>query len=664
MIRGPECLSVWKMSSHFCSILTALALIVPLCSHLARAATFVVNQRNPNSTDTGPGTESQPFKTIAPAAERAQPGDTVLVHAGIYRERLTPARGGEEGHPITYQAAPSENVVIRGSEIWRPKWTVLDASRGVFKANFESVIRDGFNPFKIQMRGDVGKKTLGQIFIDGKFLWEVGREEELLATEGTWMVASDGTNVLVHFPASDRPPQQRQVEVTVRNRLFAPARRGLGYIHVDGFVFEHCANQFPGNGFWESDSPQAGAVSCRGGHHWVFEKNTIRRATGFGLDCGTEGKFDTEGLRQPEPDVCGYHLIRNNTISDNGAGGIGAYRSPFTRIIGNVLERNNYMNSNEASEDAAIKTHFFINGLIEDNLIRDNETHGIWLDNVYQGTRVTRNLILNNKRSGIMCEMGSVGCLIDNNVIAFTRAGDGIYTQDASDVSVVHNLLYDNANYGLYMRYMVDRAFNVYPASFKTFKDSAIKIEHVACSGQRVLNNLFIGNHRGALSLIFPGERAKDNRSDSNVYVTYVPFERQYAINLTAGGNTVADIQKAFDTGAKRSNRDTSLPTLAPFPEGVEVTLDQWRYILGCDIKSAVLRHGEVTHTLNTVFPEFSFKTSPALFKVKCDPIDGVDKDFFGNRIGRAPIIPGPFQNLKEGPNAFALWQATSDLAK
>jgi len=32
---------------------------------------------------------------------------------------------------------------------------------------------------------------------------------------------------------------------------------------------------------------------------------------------------------------------------------------------------------------------------------------------------------------------------------------------------------------------LVDRAFNVFPASFKTFKDSAIKIEHVACSGQR-----------------------------------------------------------------------------------------------------------------------------------------------------------------------------------
>jgi len=247
-----------------------LLLIAPVFRPSSQATTIVVDRRDPNASDAGPGTESRPFKAIAPAAERAQPGDTVLVHAGVYRERVIPARGGEESRPIIYQAAAGEKVTVRGSEIWRPKWDILDASHGVFKGNIESVIRNGFNPFKIEMRGDVEKKSLGQIFVDGKLLWEVRREEDLLAMEGTWRLASDGTNILVHFPSGNVPPEQHLVEVTVRNRLFAPVKRGLGYIHVSGFVFEHCANQFPGNGFWESDSPQAGAVSCRGGHHWVL----------------------------------------------------------------------------------------------------------------------------------------------------------------------------------------------------------------------------------------------------------------------------------------------------------------------------------------------------------------------------------------------------------
>jgi hypothetical protein len=102
MLRGPPCQAVLNMSYRFCRILRALAFIVPLCSHSAQSAALVVSQHDPNASDIGPGTESRPFKTIAPAAERAQPGDTVLVHAGIYRERVTPARGGEEARPITY----------------------------------------------------------------------------------------------------------------------------------------------------------------------------------------------------------------------------------------------------------------------------------------------------------------------------------------------------------------------------------------------------------------------------------------------------------------------------------------------------------------------------------------------------------------------------------
>ncbi len=47
----------------------------------------------------------------------AQPGDTVTVHAGVYREEIDPPRGGVEGKPIVFQAAAGEKVVIMGSEI-------------------------------------------------------------------------------------------------------------------------------------------------------------------------------------------------------------------------------------------------------------------------------------------------------------------------------------------------------------------------------------------------------------------------------------------------------------------------------------------------------------------------------------------------------------------
>ena len=42
-------------------------------------------------------------------------------------------------------------------------------------------------------------------------------------------------------------PEEQKIEITTRRRLFAPTKRGLGHIIVEGFIFEHCGNQYPTN---------------------------------------------------------------------------------------------------------------------------------------------------------------------------------------------------------------------------------------------------------------------------------------------------------------------------------------------------------------------------------------------------------------------------------
>src|SRR5215207_3249806 len=74
--------------------------------------------------DTADGSQDSPFRTISRAAAIAQPGDTVLVHGGEYREWVAPRRGGlSDRRRITYEAAAGEHVVIKGSEVvtgWEP----------------------------------------------------------------------------------------------------------------------------------------------------------------------------------------------------------------------------------------------------------------------------------------------------------------------------------------------------------------------------------------------------------------------------------------------------------------------------------------------------------------------------------------------------------------
>ena len=71
-----------------------------------------------NGKDTNDGSAKNPLLTIQRAADLAQPGDTITVHKGLYRERVNPPRGGTSDEKrIVYQAAPGEKVVITGSEL-------------------------------------------------------------------------------------------------------------------------------------------------------------------------------------------------------------------------------------------------------------------------------------------------------------------------------------------------------------------------------------------------------------------------------------------------------------------------------------------------------------------------------------------------------------------
>lgn len=107
---------------------------------------------SPAGDDANSGAVSSKLRTISEAANRAQPGDTVTVHEGIYRERVNPPRGGTgENTRIVYQAAPGEKATIKGSEIvtgWQfvgnDTWTVT-LPAGFFGS---------FNPFNNTLIGD------------------------------------------------------------------------------------------------------------------------------------------------------------------------------------------------------------------------------------------------------------------------------------------------------------------------------------------------------------------------------------------------------------------------------------------------------------------------------------------------------------------------------
>ena len=152
--------------------------MIAFCS-TALASEFHVSSAGSDASD---GSKSAPLKTISAAASKAQPGDTITVQEGIYRERINPPRGGtSDDKRITYQSAPRAKVVIKGSEqitTWAP------VENDVWKVTLPNSFFGKFNPYNDLVRGDwyEAKRPYhtGAVYLNGHWLKEAARKSKIL----------------------------------------------------------------------------------------------------------------------------------------------------------------------------------------------------------------------------------------------------------------------------------------------------------------------------------------------------------------------------------------------------------------------------------------------------------------------------------------------------
>ena len=95
-----------------CMLAGALLILVAGCQHhfnAAHAATYYVATTGDNSN---PGTEAQPFRTIAHAVNTMVAGDTTYVRGGTYSGHVRFRRSGRVQAPIKLLNYPGENPII------------------------------------------------------------------------------------------------------------------------------------------------------------------------------------------------------------------------------------------------------------------------------------------------------------------------------------------------------------------------------------------------------------------------------------------------------------------------------------------------------------------------------------------------------------------------
>jgi alpha-N-arabinofuranosidase len=224
-----------------CLIVTALPLVLRLP---AQAAEFHVAS---NGNDANRGTKAAPLRTIQRAADLAQPGDVITVHEGIYRERISPPRGGESDRKrIVYQAVRGEKVEIKGSEVVKNWVKVQDE---VWKVTLPNSFFGSFNPYSDLIRGDWfdprGRQHhTGAVYLNGDWLTEAAKLGDVLKPAGTtqlWFGQVDQANTTIWAQFKAVNPNEQLVEINRRRTVFYPDKPGRNYITVRGFTMGQAA---------------------------------------------------------------------------------------------------------------------------------------------------------------------------------------------------------------------------------------------------------------------------------------------------------------------------------------------------------------------------------------------------------------------------------------
>ncbi len=618
--------------------------------------TYYVDGTSSQADDNGPGDQARPFRTIGKAAEVLQPGERVVIAAGVYRECVRPARGGTgPTQMISYEAAPGAKVYIRGSEALKDGWermTTQYKPRGadvaspevtIWRHNLDGALfPDLYNPFALPsiMRAwgwldptiaDMGSylRRRGLVFVDGKPLEPMEQLTELAMPQlppmpdftvpaksmfgmpprrrggpvmqeigatpnARFWTETSGRAIYIRLESGT--PADHLIEVTTRENAFIPAKSGAGYIRLKGLTFQHAANAYP------DPASQSGLVSLAGGDHWILEDNTLEWANGMCLDLGVDAS--SEGA--PNPGAS--QVLRRNTVRYGGIEGIGGMSTTNTLIEDNLVEWCGWADAQRGWEAAGVKFHRAKNMLFRRNVVRHmRHADAAWWDFDNSNCRVTQNVFADVVSVGaaVHFEMNPDQNLLDNNIIWGVEnaepgtpgqrgcAGSAIFDNATSNLIITQNLIGQCNNAGVFPIVRPDRGRPV-------------------ADGNTVSNNIFAKCGRSAINFL-----NDNNKADGNVYV-----------------NPPKEFQGLFQ----------GTPT--PYYDPVAWThiklhdLESWRAIKGWDQQSVIM-DAQVDFDPATL--KLTISSSKPLPQVSL--VNGVGSDMFGRPTG-SKRIPGPLVDV------------------
>jgi hypothetical protein len=614
-------------------------------------------------SDQNPGSAQRPFRTISAAAQVAEPGDVITVHAGTYRERINPPRGGlSDEKRITYQAAPGERVEIRGSERIM-KWKAL--GNGVWTVTLPDTFFGSYNPYKDLIHGDwfdpMGRKHhKGEVYLNGWSLYEADTlsvvlngemavkpamltpATDTIAATYTWYCTPEQDGIILYANFHEFDPNLETVEINVRGSCFYPDKPGINYITVRGFTMSQAATQ------WAAPTAeQPGLIGTHWSKGWIIENNHISDSRCVGI---TLGKDRASGhnvwSENPSKDGAihyievvkkaialgwnkeniGSHIVRNNTIFNCGVAGIcGSLGAVFSEISGNHIYNIWTKRLFAGPEKGGIKIHAAIDVIIKGNRIH-NAHEGIWLDWMAQGTRVSSNLCYGNDKQDFFAEVNHGPYLVDNNIFL---SGVAIWDWSCGG-AYLHNLIAGKVYFSPQGRET---------PYFRPHSTEIAGIRNIRGGDTRYLNNVFVIQKNPSYVFVYPSGWGGWIDHGLNVYDTVMlPVMTGGNIYLhgakTRVGETDCLVQPGFD------------PEINLVEKGGQVYLT-----MTCGDFSGNYRNQLITTELlgRVITPDCVYNNPDGT------PLK-IDTDYFGHKRNETYPSAGPFEVPGEGQISLKVW--------
>ncbi|HMP72731.1 MAG TPA: right-handed parallel beta-helix repeat-containing protein [Kiritimatiellia bacterium] len=379
----------------------ALLYLIPLAPTLAQQTYYVATDGD--NSHSGLST-TQPFQTIQHALTVVQPGDTLLLRGGTYREHLETIHHGTPSQPITIAAYSNELPVIKGSHvvtgwvqhtgaIWRAAGWTNRSQQVMFDGKPLQQIGLPINPFVVARGLDLQDMVAGSYF------------------------HNPSNNTLYVWLPSNQNPNHHLIEAGAGDDRFV-FLIGRHYM-VRGIHVQHSnvLGQWPG-------------VIL--GEHSTLIDSSVTYMNYIGVYMRSHAR------------------IERCFVAHNGAAGINADFASNVFIVANHVISNNYRGADASMMAAGIRTYAASSYTIASNYVAHNLANGIWSDFCRDGSlKVIHANTIAHTRShparpdnvpvALFIEvsqnvLAANNLLIDNEVI-------GISIAESDDVDVVNNTI-------------------------------------------------------------------------------------------------------------------------------------------------------------------------------------------------------------------------------